>query len=177
MQGVADHRRVLVQLLLHEVAEIALADGGAGQPGELDFALNLVAVDVEELGTLAVHHGPVAVAQIGDAAGQRRQRQGIGTDEHLVVAEADRQRGAVLGADDQLRMAGEDHGQGVGTLQPPQRRAGGFDGLHAAFQVQIDKLGDGLGIRFGAELLTFGFEFGAQFGVVFDYPVVHQRHT
>ena len=44
MQRVADHRGVLVQLLFHEVAEIALADRRTGQPRQLHFALHLGAV-------------------------------------------------------------------------------------------------------------------------------------
>ena len=47
-QRVADHRRVLVQLLLHEVAEIALADRGAGERGLLHLARHRRAVGVEE---------------------------------------------------------------------------------------------------------------------------------
>ena len=33
VQGVADHRRLLEDLLLHEVAVLALADHGAGERG------------------------------------------------------------------------------------------------------------------------------------------------
>jgi hypothetical protein len=40
VQRVADHRRVLVQLLFHEMAVIALADRGAGQRGQADLALH-----------------------------------------------------------------------------------------------------------------------------------------
>ena len=44
---------MLVQLLLHEMAEIALADRGAGQRGQLDFALHLGAGGIEEAGALS----------------------------------------------------------------------------------------------------------------------------
>ena len=134
----------------------------------------VVAVDVEELRALPIHHRPVAVVQIGDPPGQRRQRQRVRADEHLIVAEPDRQRRAVLRPDDQLGMTGEDHRQRIGPLQPPQRRTRRLDRRHAALQIQIDELGNGLGIGFGAELLALGLQFRAQFGVVLDDAVVHQ---
>ena len=56
----------------------------------------------------------------------------------------------MLRADDQLRMAGEDHRQRIGAFQPAERGAGRGDRVHAALQVQIDKLRDGFGIGLGA---------------------------
>ena len=154
MQRVADHRRMLVQLLLHEVAEVALADRRAGQPRQLHLALHLGAVGAEEARALAVDHRPVAIIQIGDALGQRRQRQAVGADEHLVLAEADRQRRAVLRADDQLGMAGEDHRQRIGAFQPAERRAGRRDGSMPRCRLQIDQLRHRLGVGLGGELLA-----------------------
>ena len=80
----------------------------------------------------------------------------------------------MLGADDQLRMASEDHRQGVGAFQPAQRGTGRGDRGHAAFEVQVDQLGDRLGIGFRAEFLALGLQLRPQFGVVFDDAVVHQ---
>ena len=145
---------MLVQLLFHEVAEIALADRRTGQPRQLHLALHLGAVGAEEPRALAIDHGPVAIAQIGDALGQRRQRQAVGADEHLVLAEAHRQRRAVLRADDQLGMAGEDHRQRIGAFQPAERRARRLDRRHAALQVQIDQLRHRFGVGLGGELLA-----------------------
>ena len=139
MQRVPDHRRVFVQLLLHEVAVVALPDSSPGQPGELDLPLDLLAAGGEEARAFAVHHGPVAVVQIGDAAGERGERERVGADEHFVVSEADRERRPVLRANDQLRVASEDHRQGVGAFEPAERRASRGDRVHAALQVQIER--------------------------------------
>ena len=111
--------------------------------------------------------------QIGDAAGQRRQCQAVGAEVHCVLAEADRQRRAVLRADHQFGMAGEDHRQRVGTLQPAERRAGRFHRGHAAPQVQIDQLRHRFGVGFRAEFLAFLLQLRTQLGVVLDDAVVH----
>ena len=177
MQRVADHRRVLVQLLLHEMAEIALADRRAGQPGQLHLALDLHPVHVEKPRAVAIDNRPVAVTQIRDPPCQRRQRQRIRSHEHLIVAEPHRQRRPMLSADDQLRMPGEDHRQRVRPLQPPQRRPGRLDRRHSPFQMQIDQLGHRLGIRFGAEFLALGLQLRPQLGMVFNDTIMHQRHT
>ena len=173
MQRVADHLRVFVQLLLHEVAEIALADRRAGQPRQLHLALDFSAAQIEEPGALPVHHRPVAIMQIGDAAGQRRQRQRVGAEIHLILAKPHRQRRTMLCADDQLGMAGEDHRQRIGTLQPAERRPGRLHRRHAAPQIQIDELRHRLGIGLGAELLPLRLQLGTQFGVVLDDAVMH----
>ena len=55
----------------------------------------------------------------------------------------------MLGADDQLGMAGEDHRQGVRALEPTQRRLGRFDRRHAALEIEVDELRDGLGVGLG----------------------------
>ncbi len=177
MQRVADDRGMLVQLLFHEVAEVALADGRTGQAGQLHLALHLGAAHVEEVRALAIDHRPVAVVQIRDALGQRRQREAVGSDEHLVLAEAHRERCAVLRADDQLGMAGEDHGQRIRALQPTERSARRLHRRHAALQVEIDKLGDSFGVGLGLEFLAGRFEFHAQFCVVLDDAVVHDGHA
>ena len=108
---------MLVHLLFHEMAVVAFANRGAGQRGEFDLARDLGAAGVAEDGAVAADHRPVAVAQIGDPPRQRRQRQAVGADEHLVVAEADGQRRAVAGADHQFGVAGEHHGQRISPLQ------------------------------------------------------------
>jgi hypothetical protein len=172
MQRVADHRRVLVQLLLHEVAEIALADRGTGQPRQLHLALHLIAIGRKEAGALPVHHRPVAIVQIGDAAGQRRQRQRVGADEHLVLAEPNGQWRTMLRADDQLGMAREDHRERIGALQTAQRRPGRGNRIHAALQVEVDELRHRLGVRLGREFLPLGFQLGAQLGVILDDAVM-----
>ncbi len=176
LQRLADHQRMLAQLLLHVVPVAVLADRVAGQRAGGDLDRHLAARGVEHLRAAAREHRPVAVAQVGDAPGQRRQGQAVGAQEHLVVAEADRQRRAVAGADHQLGVAGEDHRQRVGALQAGQAGPRGLAGRHAALEVEVDQLRDGLGVGLGVEALPGGLELGAQLGVVLDDAVMHHRH-
>ena len=116
-QRVADDGGVFVEFLFHEVAVVAFADGGAGEGGQFDVALDLGAGGVMEGGGVCGDDGPVAIAQVGDAAGQGGEGQGVGACEHFAVAEADGEGGAVAGGDHQFGVAGEDHGQGVGAFE------------------------------------------------------------
>jgi hypothetical protein len=154
-----------MEFLLHEVTEITLADRGTGQAGKLDRSFHLIAIGVEEAGTLAIDDDPVTINQVSDTAGKGSQGKGIRAYEHLVFPEADGKR------------AGKDNGQGVSAFQPFQSRAGSLDRLHTMFQIVVDQLGDGFRVGFGAELLPRGFEFGAQFGVIFDDTAVDQRSS
>ena len=68
----------------------------------------------------AVDDDPVAVLQIADRVGERRERDGVGADEHLAVAEADGERRAFAGADQEIVLAGEQERQREGAAQPRQ---------------------------------------------------------
>ena len=125
-QRVAQDGRLLEDLLFHEVAVVALADQGAAHRGLADRPLGGSAVGVDHHRTPAVEEGDVALLQVLDALGQRRQRQGVGAHEHLVVAVADRERAALAGDDQQLVLALEQDRQREGALQPTDRRRGGL---------------------------------------------------
>jgi hypothetical protein len=163
---------MLVQLLLHEVAVGAAPDGSAGQPRLADGAFHDAARPVHEAGAAAADGGPVAVLQIGDAARERRQGQGVGAEEHLVVAEADRERRAVAGADHQIREAREDQGERIGALQPLEAGGGGLLRRHAALEIEVEQLSHALGVGLGRELLAFRLQLGAEGDVVLDDAVV-----
>ena len=79
-QRIADHGRLLVDLLVHEVAVVALADQRAGHRRLLDLALHRLALGVIDGGAAGVQHCPVAFLQVLDAIGQRRERQGVGAE-------------------------------------------------------------------------------------------------
>jgi hypothetical protein len=98
--------------------------------------------------------GPVAFLEVGDAAGQRRQRQRIGADEHLAVAIADRQRAAAAGADKQIVLAGEQEHQREGAFQPLQGARYRLRRGHALGQVVGNEIGDRLGVRLGVKLVS-----------------------
>ena len=174
-QRIADHGRLLVDLLVHEVAVVALADQRAGQRGLLDLALDRLALGVIDRGAARVQHRPVAFLQVLDAVGQRRERQGVGAEVHLAVAVADRERAAAARPDQQVVVAGEQDGQRERAVQPLERRRGGRHRPDALSQIVADQLRDHLGVGLGLEAVALGDQLVAQHLEVLDDAVVHHR--
>ena len=98
-ERVADDLRLLVDLLGHEVPVIALFREQASGRAALDAAPDPFAGRVADDGALAGHNDPVAFLEIGDAVGERRERQRVGAEIHLALAVADRERRALPRAD------------------------------------------------------------------------------
>ena len=68
-------------------------------------ALDPLPVAIADVGALARQHDPVALLEIGDAVGERRERERVGTQIHLAVAVADRERRALARPDQQVVLA------------------------------------------------------------------------
>ncbi len=99
VERVAHRHRLLEDLLLHVVRVIALARGGAAERGLLDGALDHAALRVAQGRARGGHHRPVALLEIKDAPGEGRQGERVRADEHLAIAESDRQGAAAPRAD------------------------------------------------------------------------------
>ena len=171
-ERVADHLRLLMDLLLHEMPVVALVDHEGGAERLLALALDLAAVHVEDGDLVAAHDRPVAVLEIGDRIGEGRQRNGVRAQEHLAFAMADGERRAVAGADDQILVAGEHDGEREGALQPLQRIVGGLDGLCATREFARDEMGDHLGVGLRGEFVAVALQLLAQLGEILDDAVV-----
>jgi len=172
VQGVADHRRLLEDLLLHEVAVIALADERARQRRLPDRPLHLVVPGIEHAGALRRHHRPIALVEIEDAARQRRQRQRIGAEIHLALAEADGERRAAPGADQQVRVAGKEDGEREGALKPLERLGGRLGRRHAVRQVARHQRRHHLGIGLRLEAAAAGHELVLELLEILDDAVM-----
>ncbi len=77
VERLADHGGVLVELLLHEMAEAALANRRPRKRGQTRLAHHFRSLGVEEAHAFAPQHRPVAILQIGDAAGEGSEGEGI----------------------------------------------------------------------------------------------------
>ena len=121
-----DHR-LLENLLLHEVAVIALLDLRRAGAGIDDRPLDRLVVAVEDLHLVMGDDGPVALVQIGDAAGERGERERVGAEIILALAIADGERRPEPGADDQAGMVAEQDGEREGAVQA--RQDGGDGGF------------------------------------------------
>ena len=120
LQGLRNHDRLLEDLLLHEVAIIALIDRSGRSAGLDDIALDRLVVAVEDLDALAADHRPIAFVEIGDALGPGGDRKRVGPEVILALAVAHRQRRTHARADDEIGVVAEEEGNGEGPLQARQ---------------------------------------------------------
>ena len=120
VERVADHRRLLVDFLEHEVAVIAFVDQVRIELRQLHRTLHdVVVLVVDHDGVVGQLH-PVAFVEIGDLVRERGERQRVGTEIHLAVAVAHRERAAAPGADHEVVMAAEDDRDGERALEALQ---------------------------------------------------------
>ena len=156
-ERVADHFGLLVDFLGHEVLVVALVDQHAPRRVDLMTARSTALVlRVVDLDALARHHRPVAVLEIADRVGERRERDGVGAEIHLAVAVADRERRTLARADHQVVLAGEQEGQRESAAQLLERRRHRLGRrlalLHLVGDQMRDHFGVGLAAEFGAVL-------------------------
>ncbi len=131
---------------------------------------------VENLDPLAPHRRPVALLEIGDALGPRRDRERVGAEVILAVAIADGQRRALPRADDQVGMVAEQEGDGEGALETGQHRGNRLFRRRPALDLARDQMSDDLGVGLAAELAALGDQLVAQRLEILDDAVVDQRH-
>ena len=175
-ERVGDHLRLLVDLLQHEVAVIALVDGEARRDRVGHRPLHGHALLVEDLHRAARDDGPVAVLEIGDGVGERRQRDGVGAQEHLAVAVSDGERAAAPGGDQKILLAGEEHGERESALEPLQRRGDRLDRLQPALERHGDEMRDDLRVGLARKRAAGGGDLAPQRLEILDDAVVDDGH-
>ena len=123
----SDDLRLLMDLLRHEMAVIALVDQESGGVGPDPAPLDGKARRIAKRRRSARQGHEIAILEIGDGVGEGRERQRVGAKEHfagaIAFAKADCERRALARADQQIRLALEDHGEGESAFEP--RQAGG----------------------------------------------------
>ena len=172
----ADHLRLLVDLLGHEVTVVALVHHQSRRQRAGDRPLHCLAAAVADGDARARQHGPIAVLEIDDGIGERRQRDGVGADEHLAVAQPDGQRAALARHDHQVVIAAKDHGEREGAFQPLQRVVDGADRVFAGFQLGRDKMSDHFGVGVAGEGGAVAHQLFLQLAEILDDAVMHHRH-
>ncbi len=169
----ADDFRLLVDLLRHEVAVIALLDEEGPRRDALGAALHGLVRLVVEGRAFAVEHDPVALFQIGDEIGEGGERQRIRAEIHLTVADADRERRALAGADQQIVLPLEQEGQREGAVQAREAGGDGIDRCLAAVELTGNEMGDDLGVGLRFEHIAIGLELCPQLAEILDNAVMN----
>ena len=171
-EGVADDLRLLVDLLGHEVAVVALlgqqSAGGAVNRLAFDDAVGRIV----ERRPGAGGDDPIALLEIGDAVGEGGERQRVGAEKHRAVAVADRERRALARADQQVVLAGEQIDEREGAAHPFQRRGDRLGRLLALRQLVLDQERRRFRIGLGGEAMALGDQFLAQRLEILDDAVV-----
>ena len=174
-QRVADDFRLLVDFLRHEMAMIALVDQERRGVRLLHLALDLLAGHVAHLDALAAQDRPVALFQIADRFGERRERDRIGAEIHLALAVTDRERRTLAGADQQIVLAFKQERERESAAQARQRGLHGFGRRAALIHFIGDEMGDDFGVGLGRELDALLLQLFAQLAEILDDAVVHDR--
>ena len=174
-EGVADHLGLLVDLLGHEVPVIALFRQQAAGRAALDAALDLPAARIANVGPLAGQRHPVAFLEIGDAVGERGERERVRAQIHFPVAIADRQRRALARADQEILLALEQIDERESPAQPPERRMNRVLRRFALSEFVLDDERRNFGIGLGRKRISLRREFLAQRPEILDDAVVNDR--
>ncbi len=124
---------------------------------------------------LAREHRPVAVLEIADRVGERRQRDRVGAEIHLALAIADGERRALARADHQIVLAGEQEGERESAAQLLERGRHRIGRRLAAFHLLRDQMRDHLGIGLADELGAALRQLFAQLAEILDDAVVDDR--
>jgi hypothetical protein len=94
---------------------------------------------------------PVALIEIGDLLGERGERERVRAEIGFALADADGERRAQPGTDDQPRMIAEQDGDGKGAMETRQHRCDRFLGSFALGRAGRRQMGDDLGIGLAFE--------------------------
>ena len=177
LERVRHGARLLVDLLQHEVAVLALL-GSIGRQFALAYgALDVVALAIDDAHRGAAHFGHVTLFEEHESARDRQQRGHVRGDEILVHAHADDDRTALAREDDPRRILLADDGERVSALEFGDRGANRLEQIADRLQVMVDPVRDDFGICLGRELVTEALEIAAQFLVILDDAVVHDREA
>ena len=129
------------------------------------------------IGALAGHNDPVAFLEIRDTVGERRERERVGSEIHLALAVADRERRALPRADQEVVLALEQVDERERAAQALERRRNRLLRRLARSEFVLDYERGDLGVRLGRERMALGGELVTQRPEVFDDAVVDHRES
>src|SRR5262245_57718662 len=87
----ADHFRLFMDFLRHEVLVVTLVDQLRRCRGFKDWTFDFAAMLIVNLHALAREHGPVTVFQVADRVGEWCQSDRIGAEIHLAITVTNRE--------------------------------------------------------------------------------------
>ena len=169
--GVAQYFGLLENFLEHEMRESALRDSIGVEIYVLDFALDFVAVHVDNGIAAVLHLHDVVVVEVHHLLRVVDNGRNVTRKEKVAfVPDAEDERGAAACADERTRFVAGDYGKAECPLDFGDGLEYGsleITGVKTSYQV-----GHNFGIGLGLEFDPVGDEFGFEACVVFDNAVV-----
>ena len=163
-QRAGDGRRLLVDLLGHEMAVATLVGQDGVQLDHMDRAHDRVPGGIVDAHGAAGDDRPVAFLEITDPVRHRRQRDGIRADEGLALAKADDEGRATPGADQQILLALEQEAQRIGAAQSRDGGGRGVSRREPACHQRGTECGDDLGISLRFDAVALLGQIGLRLG-------------
>lgn len=146
LDGVGQGARLLVDFLLHEMAERAQFQRGQRHVRQVQRALHRRIVTVEDAHAIAAQFGGIAFFEEDHLACGLHDRRDIGGDEVLALAYPDQQRAAHARADEAFRFGLAHHRQRIGTGQFLDGVLQRGEQVAGAAQMVMDQMRDDLGV-------------------------------
>src|SRR6056297_4213996 len=131
------NRGLFRDLLGHEVPVAALVGLGGIYLDGLYGPVGETPLGIHDLDARPGDDRPVALFEIGDAVGQRRESYGIRAEIHLSLSVTHRERGTFPRGDDQVVFAVEEKREGEGALEPGDGLLGGIARSQALVDVEL----------------------------------------
>src|SRR5580700_9192544 len=176
-EGVANHFRLLMDLLGHEMPVIALVHEEGRCRGAQNCAFNLAALRITDLCALAREHGGVAILKIRDGIREGSKRNGVRAEKHFAFAITYGQWRALARPDQKVFLALEQEGE---RKCAPQARQRSRDCVGRGVALALflgDEMRHNLGIGLGAERGALLLQLLAELAKVLDDTVVHDGES
>ena len=170
------HRRLLENLLLHEVAVITLFHRCSRSAGRLNLTLDRISALIMDNHAATLDDDPVTLLKVRNLLGQRSQSQGIRSEVHFARSIPHDKRRTATRADDLVRMRAENDCQRKSTAQPRQDFSNRFFRRRTTFNFERYEMSDNFTVGVAFKRTALVAQFRAKILVILDNSVVNQRH-
>jgi hypothetical protein len=174
--GAAHRVGLLHNFLDEEMLVLALHGLGGFDIHLFDGFLDFLLMPVHRLIFPGTYDRHLPVVQEDGLAGKADKGSGVACKDHLLLADADDQRAAVAGADEQFAVVLEQYDDAVGTFDAVQSGADRLFWSAGSVEVIIDQMSKDFRIGFAFELIALILKLTTQVDKIVDDAVVNHRH-
>ena len=174
---IRQHARLLGNFLGHEVLIAVLLDLALIDPNRVDLTICASSLRVAKFRAGTRENCAIAFLKVADLVSQRAERDGIRTEVHFAVAEAERERRSLARRDNQIVLAVEKKCQREGAFKTCNRLRGRIGRSATLIKMKLRHERHGFCVGLGLGGIAVGGEFLAQFPEILDDPVMDDRNA